>query len=211
MHKSRVIPFGAIALLAAIGSPLRAQAAPAIQLAFGYECGDRFIVRNDGAEPVLVEYATAGTQDRSQLHLRGKQSAEIASAQAGNLELWVGGKVVASEAKGNRPCAGSGNPPTADSAAPPPLAAAQPPNVTQPPDPALPPDSTAKSDSASSAPGVVVYAPPPDYVLNLPNEYDHFYPPQSNAMIGAAGFGGNARGSIGRSTVRSGSGGRAHR
>jgi hypothetical protein len=65
------------------------------------------MVRNDGNNPVVVEYAVAGSQDKSQLHLNGLQSAEIASAQNGNVELWVNGKVVASEPKGNRACGAS--------------------------------------------------------------------------------------------------------
>ncbi len=105
MFRTGFISLGALALVAAAHAPLRAQgSSQSVQLAFGYECGDRFIVRNDGTNPVVVEYAVAGSQDKSQLHLNGQQSAEIASAQAGNVELWVGGKVVASEPKGNRAC-----------------------------------------------------------------------------------------------------------
>lgn len=105
MIKIRWISLGAVALLAAAHAPLRAQGtSQTVQLAFGYSCGDRFIVRNDGTAPVVIEYAVEGSQDKSQLHLNGRQSAEIASAQEGNMELWVGGKVVASEPKGNRAC-----------------------------------------------------------------------------------------------------------
>jgi len=109
MLGTRQILFGAIVFSTAIGPPLLGQATTQVQLAFGYECGDRFVVRNDGTQPVLIEYAAAGVQDRSQLHLNGGQTAEIASAQTGNLELRVGGKVVASEPKGNRSCAASGS------------------------------------------------------------------------------------------------------
>ncbi len=108
MFKTGFISLGALALVAAAHAPLHAQGAgQSVQLAFGYECGDRFMVRNDGNNPVVVEYAVAGSQDRSQLHLNGLQSAEIASAQSGNVELWVNGKVVASEPKGNRACGAS--------------------------------------------------------------------------------------------------------
>src|SRR5476649_3058547 len=110
MLKSRVIFFGALSILTAAGAPLRAQASPKIELAFGYECGDRFVVKNDGAQPVLVEYAPAGSRDRSQLHLSGKQSAEVAMAQDGNLDLFVGGNLVASAPKGNRLCADNSAP-----------------------------------------------------------------------------------------------------
>src|SRR5471032_2424059 len=100
MTKSRFISLGALAFVAIANAPLAAQGTnQTVELAFGYTCGDRFMVRNDGNSPVVVEYAIAGSQDKSTLHLNAKQSAQIASAQSGNMELWVGGKVVASEPK----------------------------------------------------------------------------------------------------------------
>jgi hypothetical protein len=214
MASSRVIPLGALALLAAVGAPLRAQAATQIQLAFGYECGDRFIVRNDGTLPVLVEYAVAGSQDRSELHLNGKQSAEIASAQDGNLDLWVGGKLVASEPKGDRPCAAGGNAQRGDTAvAPPPnktpapdSTAAPPPDKTPAPGPATQPDS-----ATTSVPAVFAYAPPTDYFIYPPNSYDDFNPYYPRPSIGMYGNGGSVRGGVGRSVGHEGSGGRGHR
>ncbi len=107
MLKSRFIPLGAVALLALAHGSLGAQSTKqTVELAFGYECGDRFLVRNDGTQPVVIEYAIAGSQDKSQLHLNARQSVEIATAQSGNMELYVSGKVVASEAKGNLACKG---------------------------------------------------------------------------------------------------------
>jgi hypothetical protein len=153
MIKIRWISLGALALLAAGHTPLRAQASnQTVQLAFGYECGDRFLVRNDGTAPVVIEYAVAGSADKSQLHLNGRQSAEIASAQEGNMELWVGGKVVASEPKGNRACTarnGTG--------------------VSVRPLDQNESTSVQPADSAYSSPAVVVYGRPYDY-------YDYWYP-----------------------------------
>ena len=83
---------------------LGAQQTPAVQLAFGYECGDRFLIKNDGNQPVSLEWKTVGSQDRSQLHLNAKESREIASAANEAVELWVNGKLVATEAKGNKAC-----------------------------------------------------------------------------------------------------------
>jgi hypothetical protein len=191
MNKTRFITFGAFALVAAVQAPLRAQGSTqTVQLAFGYECGDRFLVRNDGTNPVVIEYAVAGSEDRSQLHLNGRQSIEIASAQSGNLELWVGGKVVASEPKGNRPCGGSVRnggvtvrPIDQNEAA-----AAQP------------------VDSGYTAPPVVVYAPPYDsypygyYPYGYPYSYygysPFFYPSISiyGRFGGGAFRGGGVRG-----------------
>ena len=94
----------ALALMATASAALGAQQAPAVQLAFGYECGDRFLVKNDGNQPVAIEWKTVSGQDRSQLHLNAKESREIASASGDAVELLVNGKVVATEPKGNKPC-----------------------------------------------------------------------------------------------------------
>ena len=153
MTRTRFISLGALALVAVVQVPLRAQgSSQSVQLAFGYECGDRFLVRNDGTNPVVIEYAVAGSQDKSQLHLNARQSAEIASAQDGNLELWASGKMVASEPKGNRPCAAPQNNGgvTVRPIGPYGATAAQP------------------ADPGYTEPQVVVSAPPP--------YYDYYYP-----------------------------------
>jgi hypothetical protein len=196
MKSSRLIPLAVAGLLAATQMPLHAQDAsrPAVQLAFGYECGDRFMVRNDGNEPIVIEYAVAGSQDRSQLHLNARQSAEIASAQNGNMELWVRGKVVASEPKGNRACNGT---------------AAQG-NGTVSVRPLDQSDNAAVAvaPQAETAAPVVVYPDPYDYYdYNdyYPYPYYGYYPYAGFSIYGRAplghGFGrvgGFGRGGIGR-------------
>lgn len=111
MIKTPIVRFAAPALLviasAALNSPARAQGAVgpgSVQLAFGYECGDRFLVRNEGAQPVALEWKASGSQDRSQMHLNATESREIASASSDAVELWVNGKLVATEPKGSKPC-----------------------------------------------------------------------------------------------------------
>ncbi|MFI5244064.1 MAG: DUF6600 domain-containing protein [Gemmatimonadales bacterium] len=94
----------ALALMATASAALGAQQAPAVQLAFGYECGDRFLIKNDGSQAVSLEWKAAGSQDRSSLHLNAKESREIASASSDAVELWVNGKLVATEPKGNKAC-----------------------------------------------------------------------------------------------------------
>jgi len=145
MTNMRFVSLGALVLVAAAHTPLIAQGSNQVQLAFGYECGDRFLVRNEGTTPVALEYAVAGSQDKSQLHLNAGQSAEVASAQSGNLELWVNGKVVASEPKGNRPC---GAPPNAGGVS------------VRPIDPNAQAATAQPLDSGYTQPPVVVYAPP---------------------------------------------------
>ena len=189
MTNARFISLGALALVAAVHGPLRAQGSSTqVQLAFGYECGDRFLVRNDGSDPVVLEYAIAGSQDKSQLHLNGKQQAEIASAQSGNMELWVSGKVVASEPKGNRACGAARNSRGGNN------------DVSVRPIEPSADMNTAPADAAYSEPAVVVVAPRPYY-------YDSFYPygyypygyygysPYYYPSIGLrVGFGGYGRG-----------------
>ena len=100
---------GAIALAAlttvAVVAPARAQNAP-VQLAFGYDCGDRFQVRNDGGQSVDVEYGVAGAA-RSSARISPKESVAITSQSNHAMELWVNGRRVSTEAKGNRACSGS--------------------------------------------------------------------------------------------------------
>jgi len=197
MTKTRFISLGALALIAAASAPLAAQSTQ-VQLAFGYTCGDRFQVRNEGTNPVVVEYAVAGSQDKSTLHLNARQSAEIASAQEGNMELWVGGKVVASEPKGHRACgaARTARPNNSSDVSVRPID----PNTEM---------NTAQVDSGYAQPEIVVAAPRPYY-------YDSFYPygyypygfygyspyyyPSIGVRIG--GFGGFGRGFGGRGRGR---------
>src|SRR5476651_279230 len=93
----------AIGLMLSATSALGAQQ-PAVQLAFGYECGDRFLIKNDGSQPVSLEWKATGSQDRSSVHLNANESREIASASGDAVQLWVNGKVVATEPKGNKVC-----------------------------------------------------------------------------------------------------------
>jgi hypothetical protein len=94
---------------AAFAAPVAAQAPQAgpetVQLAFGYECDDRFLIRNDGGRAVDVEYNVQGVSERSRLHLDARQSVEISSTSRTPVELWVNGKLAATERKGDRACA----------------------------------------------------------------------------------------------------------
>jgi hypothetical protein len=104
MKNSRRTPIVALTLMLAATAQLGAQQASAVQLAFGFECGDRFLVKNDGSQPVTLEWKTTGSQDRSQLHLGANESREIASASSDAVELWVSSKLVATEPKGTKAC-----------------------------------------------------------------------------------------------------------
>jgi hypothetical protein len=163
MLKGKLAGLGALALTAtsaAFGNPLRAQAPQGareqVQLAFGYECDDRFLVRNDGAQAVDVEYTVQGAPARSKLHLNAKESAEMSSVSSNPVELWVNGKLVATERKGNRACATA------------PVQSSQDVVVR----PIEPREGAVYSEGAPvyTAPPVVVVAPRPYY------GYDPYYP-----------------------------------
>ena len=145
MKTPPVARLGALALVLTATATLGAQQAPAVQLAFGFECGDRFLVKNDGNTPVTVEWKAAGSQDRSQLHLNANDSREIASASNDAVELYVSGKLVATEPKGTKACDATG-----DSSQPP----AQPMVVVRPLG-ATPPDADQTSAPAGDPPSRV--------------------------------------------------------
>ena len=117
MTHARLGQIAALAMLvaasAAFRHPLNAQTAqiPAmptqqsVQLAFGYECGDRFVVRNDGTQPVETEYGVAGVPERSKLRLKEREVVELSSGSDKAVELWVNGGLVASALKSDRACA----------------------------------------------------------------------------------------------------------
>ena len=73
-------------------------------LTFGSLCEDRFIIRNDGATPVEVEYAVEKGTEHTPLTLAGHEVVELESRSKEALELWVNGKLVAKAEKEGRKC-----------------------------------------------------------------------------------------------------------
>jgi hypothetical protein len=74
------------------------------QLTFGSLCEDRFVIRNDGAAPVTLEYKTFKGTEFTALRLDGRELVELESKSRDPLELWIGGKLVASAEKEGRSC-----------------------------------------------------------------------------------------------------------
>ena len=107
MMNTRWVRAGAFGFLALAASAARAPlgAQEKVQLAFGYECDDRFMIKNDGANTVTLEYGLEGRSERTRLSIRGSESVEIDSKGPLPVELFVDGRRVAKEAKGNRACA----------------------------------------------------------------------------------------------------------
>ncbi len=100
---------------ASLGAPLAAQqpvqqvpqpagAKSRAQLAFGYQCDDKFALRNEGTSAVTVEFGVAGTTERGSATVQPNETVQLESQSPDALELYVDGKLVASEAKGDRPC-----------------------------------------------------------------------------------------------------------
>ncbi len=76
-----------------------------VQLAFGYHCDDTFALRNEGAQTVDIDFVVLGTADKGRVTVKPSETVQIESATAGDVELYVDGKLVATEHKGRRSCA----------------------------------------------------------------------------------------------------------
>ena len=93
------------ALLAApLATPLAAQQPSKVQLAFGYHCDNKFALRNEGTQTADVEFVVLGTADKGRVTVKPNETVQLESATAGDVELYVDGKLVATEHKGNRSC-----------------------------------------------------------------------------------------------------------
>ncbi|MBI3569200.1 MAG: hypothetical protein HY084_13460 [Gemmatimonadetes bacterium] len=96
---------GALSLVTVGALPLAAQQVAKVQLAFGYECDNKFALRNEGTQGVNVDYAVAGTTERGTVSVKANETVELESTSNNDVQLYVDGKLVATEKKGNRPCA----------------------------------------------------------------------------------------------------------
>lgn len=82
----------------------RASIDDATHITFGQLCEDRFVIRNDGAKPVDLEYAVEKGTEHTKLTLGARELVELESTAKEPLELWVGGKLVAKAFKEKRAC-----------------------------------------------------------------------------------------------------------
>ena len=82
----------------------RASIDDAVQVTFGQLCEDRFVIRNDGAKPVDLEYAVEKGTEHTKLTLNARELVELESKAKEPLELWIGGKLVAKAEKEKRAC-----------------------------------------------------------------------------------------------------------
>lgn len=107
-HTFTLIVLACLAVPLAAQQPQRVpqpQAVAKVQLAFGYECADKFALRNEGAAAVTVEYAVVGTTERGSATVQPNETVQLESASPNDIQLYVDGKLVATESKGNRACA----------------------------------------------------------------------------------------------------------
>jgi hypothetical protein len=82
----------------------RASIDDAVQVTFGQLCEDRFVIRNDGAKSVDLEYAVEKGTEHTKLTLNARELVELESKAKEPLELWIGGKLVAKAVKEKRAC-----------------------------------------------------------------------------------------------------------
>ena len=75
-----------------------------VHLTFGSLCEDKFVIRNDGPNPVNLEYAVSKGTEHTRLTLGGREQVELESKSKEDLELWIDGKLVAKAEKEGRKC-----------------------------------------------------------------------------------------------------------
>ena len=73
-------------------------------LTFGSLCEDKFVIRNDGPNPVSLEYAVEKGTEHTRLTLNGREQVELESKSKEAMELWMDGKLVAKAEKEGRKC-----------------------------------------------------------------------------------------------------------
>ncbi|MCX5767731.1 MAG: hypothetical protein NTZ43_10965 [Gemmatimonadetes bacterium] len=171
-HTSRHA-IGAIAL-AFVSAPLAAQQAAKVQLAFGYQCDSKFALRNEGAAAVTVEYVVAGTNERGKVTVQPNELVELESATNNDVQLFVQGKLVASEHKGDRSCAAAAGTVTVRH---------------------LDPAGTAAQQTVVEQTVVMepVYVEPRRVVYVRPYDYYDYYRPRVSLNFGFPLFGGHSR------------------
>lgn len=91
-------------LAAQITEVARSPIASVAQLTFGNLCEDRFILRNDGADPVNVEFGVPKGTEHTRATINGHEQIELRSPSRDDLELWMDGKLIAKAEKENRSC-----------------------------------------------------------------------------------------------------------
>ncbi|MBC7842248.1 MAG: hypothetical protein H7099_08040 [Gemmatimonadaceae bacterium] len=111
-HRKTRLAFALVVATASVGPSLGAQVTEVARrpisdiahLTFGSLCEDKFVIRNDGPNPVNVEYAVEKGTEHTRLTLAGREQVELESKSREALELWMDGKLVAKAEKEGRKC-----------------------------------------------------------------------------------------------------------
>jgi hypothetical protein len=91
-------------LAAQVTEVARKPIADVTQLTFGSLCDDKFVIRNDGPNPVNLEYAVQKGTEHTRLTLNGRELVELESKSREPMELWMDGKLIAKAEKERRSC-----------------------------------------------------------------------------------------------------------
>ncbi len=83
----------------------RSQPDGASQVTFGYVCDDQFVIRNDGSQPVNLQYGLHDGTQLTGITVQPRESVELSSRTNASVELWKDGTRIATAAKEQRSCA----------------------------------------------------------------------------------------------------------
>jgi hypothetical protein len=77
----------------------------AAQVTFGYLCDDRFVIKNDGSQPVNLQYGLHDGPQLTGITVQPGESIELSSRSNTSVELWKDGTRIATAARDQRSCA----------------------------------------------------------------------------------------------------------
>ncbi len=77
----------------------------AAKVTFGYLCDDRFVIRNDGTDPVNLQYGLHDGTQLTGITVQPSESVELSSRTNASVELWKDGTRIATAPKEQRSCA----------------------------------------------------------------------------------------------------------
>lgn len=77
----------------------------AAQVTFGYLCDDRFVIKNDGAQSVNLQYGLHDGSRLTSITVQPGESVQLSSRSNASVELWKDGTRIATAAREQRSCA----------------------------------------------------------------------------------------------------------
>ncbi len=99
-----LVPAFALLAVSPVGRTARLDAQEPVRLAFGYQCDNRFVLRNEGATGVEVAYEVVGTPESGRVSIEAGQTISLEPREPGDVAILVDDRVVATEPNSRVAC-----------------------------------------------------------------------------------------------------------